>query len=197
MLASPIFLQTSPGAINWGPGGTVQNLHFCYFLHNELVTDPMWGSDLLVKRWKKPNVPNAWNGSEAEALGRSILWMLWGDINSWILQTPGTGQKSLWVRHGHRQSRQYCCLFIFPSSLSLHLFWFFYSRFLLCYFSAFYHFNFHPHKFLLQWQQGFPHGRAADCWWRLRLVTIFWLSFLHMQLSAIKNWRAITRFPQH
>lgn len=41
MLASPIFLQTSPGAINWGPGGTVQNLHFCYFLHNELVTDPM------------------------------------------------------------------------------------------------------------------------------------------------------------
>lgn len=63
ILASPIFLQTSSGAINWGAGGTVHNLHFCCFLHNELVTDPMQGSDLLVKRWKKPIVPILWKGS--------------------------------------------------------------------------------------------------------------------------------------
>lgn len=72
----------------------------------------------------------------------------------------------------------------FPGFILIFLFTFF----LLCYFSVFHHFNFHPHKFLLQWQQGFPHGRAADCGWRLRLVTFFfWLSFLRMQLSGIKN----------
>lgn len=63
ILVGPIFLQTGFGAINWGSGGSVQNLQFCYFLHNELVTDPIQGSDLLMRRWKEPIVPAAWSGS--------------------------------------------------------------------------------------------------------------------------------------
>lgn len=61
--AGSIFLQTSFGAINWGSGGSVQNLQFCYFLHNELVTDPIRGRDLLMRRWKKPVVPAARSAS--------------------------------------------------------------------------------------------------------------------------------------
>lgn len=141
-IGQPHIFTNQPGAINWGPGGTVQNLHFCYFLHNELVTDPMRGSDLLVKRWNKPIVPNLWNDSyAAETLGRSVLWVLWGAINSWILQNPGTGQKSLQIR--------FFCPgnIVFSSFLLLHLFSCIYFDFSLHIFPSLLFFCFLPLQF--------------------------------------------------
>lgn len=77
---------------------------------------------------------------------RSVLWTLWGAINSWILQNPGTGQNSLLVEHGPMKERfQTSMLFVHlsPSPPFLHFFCFF-SSLLLSYFSDFFSLQFSP-----------------------------------------------------
>lgn len=179
ILASPVFLQTSSGAINWGPGGTVHNLHFCCFftmnlwltLCKEVIY--WWKDGRSLFRgcsYSAERFLSNRDFGKVSTLDVARCYKLMNPSKSWHRSKEAADKAWTQIVQTILLSSPLSLSFIsFPAFILIFLFTFF----LLCYFCVFYHFNFHPHKFLLQWQKGFPHGRAADCGWRLRLVNFF------------------------